>query len=79
MIPASTSYLLEKVKFGVKNEEKLFYQTKDHYFLFLNGETQNFPKYKDFLPMLEFKTFAEFSMHSFSSFLLFINHTKSCN
>ena len=23
---------------------------KDHYFLFLNGETQNFPKITDFLP-----------------------------
>ena len=49
-IPASTSYLLKKVKFGVKNEEKLFYPTKDHFFLFLNGETSKFPKNKDFLP-----------------------------
>ena len=48
-IPASTSCLSKKVKFGVKNEEKLFYQTKDHYFLFLNGETQKFPKNKYFL------------------------------
>ena len=23
---------------------------KDHYFLFLNGETENFPKITDFLP-----------------------------
>ena len=51
-IPASTSYLLKKVKFGVKDEEKLFQQTKDHYFLFLNGETQDFPKNKDFLQIL---------------------------
>ena len=33
-IPASSIYLLKKVKFAVKNEEKLFYQTKDYYFLF---------------------------------------------
>ena len=33
-IPASSSYILQKVKFAVKNEEKLFYQTKDYYFLF---------------------------------------------
>ena len=45
-IPASTSYLLKKVKFGIKNKEKPFHQT----FLFLNGETQNFPKIKGFLP-----------------------------
>ena len=49
MIPASTSYLLKKVKFGVKNEAKCFYQTNDHYVLFLDGETQNFLKNKEFL------------------------------
>ena len=42
--------LTEKIKFGVKNEAKPFYQTKDHYFLFLKGETQNFLKDRDFLP-----------------------------
>ena len=36
--PSLYELLIEKVKFGVKNEEKLFYQMKDHYFLFLNGE-----------------------------------------
>ena len=41
-IPASTSYFLKKVKFGVKNEAERFYQMKDHYFVFLYGETQNF-------------------------------------
>ena len=49
-IPASTSYLLKKVKFGVKNEAERFYQMKDHYFVFLCGETQNFLENKDFLP-----------------------------
>ena len=48
--PSLYQLLIEKVKFGVKNEEKLFYQTKDHYFLFLNGETENFPKNNNFLP-----------------------------
>ena len=48
-MPASTSYLFKTVKFGVKNEAKGFYQMKDHYFSFLNGETQNFLKNKDFL------------------------------
>ena len=43
----STSCLLKKVKFKVKNEAKHFYQTKDHYFLFLDGETQNILKSKD--------------------------------
>ena len=47
-MPASTSYLFKKVKFGVKNDAKQFYQMKDHYFLFLNGETQNFLKNKDY-------------------------------
>ena len=41
-IPASTSYFLKKVKFGVKIEAERFYQMKDHYFVFLYGETQNF-------------------------------------
>ena len=49
-VPASTSYLLKKVKFWVKNEAKLFYETEDCYFLFLNGETQNLLKNEDFLP-----------------------------
>ena len=48
--PSLYQLLIEKVKFGVRNEEKLFYQTKDHYFLFLNGETENFPKNNNFLP-----------------------------
>ena len=48
--PSLYELLIEKVKFGVKNEEKLFYQMKDHYFLFLNGETENFPKNNNFLP-----------------------------
>ena len=39
--------LIEKVKFEVRNEAKHFYQTKDHYFLFLDGETQNILKNKD--------------------------------
>ena len=29
-----------------KKEEKLFYQTKDHYFLFLNEKAKNFQKKK---------------------------------
>ena len=40
----------KRVKFGVKNEAKRFYQTKDHYFLFLDRETQNVLKNKNFLP-----------------------------
>ena len=48
--PSLYELLIEKVKFGVKNEEKRFYQMKDHYFLFLNGETENFPKNNNFLP-----------------------------
>ena len=58
-IPASTSYLLKKVKFAVKNEEKLLYQTKDYSFLFFNGETRNFWKNKDFSPntMFNWNTF----------------------
>ena len=31
-------------------ETSQIYQTKDHYILFLNGKTQNFPKITDFLP-----------------------------
>ena len=50
VIPASTSYLLKKVKFGVKNEAKCFYQKNDHCFLFLDGETQNVLKNTEFLP-----------------------------
>ena len=41
---------MKKVKFWVKNEAKRFYQTKDHYFLFLDRETKSFLKNKDFLP-----------------------------
>ena len=48
--PSFNQLLIEKVKFGVKNEAKRFYQAKDHYFLFLDGKTQNFLKNKDFLP-----------------------------
>ena len=42
--------LIEKSQIWGKKWRKFFYQTKNHYFLILNGETQNFPKNKDFLP-----------------------------
>ena len=51
-IPASTSYFLKKVKFGVKNEAERFYQMKDHYFVFLYGETQFSRKLKTFYQTL---------------------------
>ena len=40
--PSIYQLLTEKIKFGVINEAKPFYQTKDNYFLFLKGETQIF-------------------------------------
>ena len=50
--PSFYQLLIEKVKFGVKNEAKCFYQMKDLYFLFLDGETQKFAKLKTFYQTL---------------------------
>ena len=41
---------IENVTKKVKNEAKRFYQRKGHYILFLDRETQNFLKDKNFLP-----------------------------
>ena len=54
------SFLLKKSQIRGKNEEKIFHQTKYHYFLFINGETQTFPKSKYFLPNTILKRFPTF-------------------
>ena len=51
--------------------KKIFYQTKNHYFLILNGETQNFPKNKDFLPNAILKLLSNLQEISTSPVFLF--------
>ena len=48
---------IETSQIPSKKLRKTFFQTKDHYFLFLNGETQNFPKITDFLQNTILKNF----------------------
>ena len=48
--PSFYQLLIEKSQIWVKNEAKCFYQMENLYFLFLDGETQNFLKKEDFLP-----------------------------
>ena len=48
--PSFYQLLIEKSQIRGKIEVNRFFQTKDHYFLFLNGEINNFLKSKDFLP-----------------------------
>ena len=64
------------MKFGVRNEEKLFYQTKDHYFLFLKGETENFPKNK---LSLNINYFVHILLTFFALFLIIVFTTHIYN
>ena len=56
--PSFYQLFIETSQIRSKKLRKTFFQTKDHYFLFLNGETQNFPKITDFLQNTILKNFS---------------------
>ena len=69
--PSFYQLLIEKSQIRGKNEVTRFFQTNDHYFLFLNGEINNFLKSKDFLPntiLFFYFTFKNTPSYSFKYF-----------